>query len=469
MNQAILPWIDSFFELFPDFGKMKRTMNRSHPFLILSSILLALLGSFLSCGKTRQAGTSAPAAVSRVRAGVEVFLEKRLDLVKGKRVGLITNPSGINTRLESTADLFFRNPAIQLTALYGPEHGVRGDAQAGEYVPFYLDGKFKVPVFSLYGQSSKPEPGMLKNIDEYMRSFDTVATGKVPEGTMVQDIDILIYDIQDVGARVYTYIATMAYALQACAEAGTEFILLDRPNPINGADIEGTILEYPQFSSFVGLYPIPARHGMTLGELAGLFNDKFLPKKAKLTVIPMEGWTRSLWQDQTGLPWVCPSPNVPTLDTATVYPGQVYLEGTNVSEGRGTTRPFEFFGAPWIDGYVLAKKLNALGLPGVVFRELWFTPTFSKFQGQLCGGAQVHIMDRAAYRSVEAALHIIKTIRDTYPDEFEFHKEYFDKVMGTSKVREALERGTSVRVIVAEFKAGLEEFKALRKPYLLYD
>jgi uncharacterized protein YbbC (DUF1343 family) len=448
---------------------MRATMKRGHPFLTSLPVLLALLGSFLACGKPREAKPPAPAAVSRVKPGVDVFLEKRLDLVKGKRVGLITNPSGVNGRMESTADRFFREPAIQLVALYGPEHGVRGDAQAGEYVPFYFDGKFKVPVFSLYGQSSKPEPGMLRNIDEYMRSFDTVAAGKVPEGTMVRDVDVLVYDIQDVGARVYTYIATMAYALQACAESGIEFVLLDRPNPVNGADIEGTILEYPRFSSFVGLYPIPARHGMTPGELARLFNDKFLPKKAKLTVIPMEGWTRGLWYDQTALPWVYPSPNIPTLDTATVYPGQVYLEGTNVSEGRGTTRPFELFGAPWIDGYVLAKRLNALGLPGVVFREVWFTPTFSKFQGQLCGGAQVHITDRTAYRSVEAALHIIKTIREAYPDKFEFHKEYFDKVMGTSKVREALEKGTSVQEIVAGFKTGLEEFKVLRKPYLLYD
>ena len=182
----------------------------------------------------------------------------------------------------------------------------------------------------------------------------------------------------------------------------------------------------------------------------------------------MEGWTRGLWYDQTALPWVQPSPNMPTLDTATVYPGQVYFEGTNVSEGRGTTRPFELFGAPWLDGSVLAKKLNDLGLPGVVFREAWFTPTFSKFQGQLCGGAQIHVTDRAAYRSVETALHIIKTIRDTCPDKFEFHKEYFDKVMGTSKVRDALEKGTSVGEIVAGFKTGLEGFKVLREPYLLY-
>ena len=459
----------SFIELFPVSGKMRAAMKHNHPFLTFLPVLLTLSGAFSACGKPPDATPPVQAAVSRVRLGVDIFLEKHLDLVKGKRVGLITNPSGVNGRLESTAGLFFRNPSIRLAALYGPEHGVRGNAQAGEYVPFYFDGKFEVPVFSLYGQSIKPVPGMIRNIDEYMRSFDTVAEGKIPEGAMVQDVDVLIYDIQDVGARVYTYIATMAYALQACAESEIEFVLLDRPNPINGVDIEGTILEYPRFSSFLGLYPIPARHGMTLGELARLFNDKFLPKKAKLTVIPMEGWTRRLWYDQTSLPWVFPSPNMPTLDTATVYPGQVYLEGTNVSEGRGTTRPFEIFGAPWIDGHDLARKLNALGLQGVAFREAWFTPTFSKFQGQLCGGAQVHVTDRSAYRSVETALHIIQALRDDSPDRFAFHEEYFDKIMGTASVREALEKGRSVREIVAGFKTGLEEFKALREPYLLYE
>ena len=315
----------------------------------------------------------------------------------------------------------------------------------------------------------KPAPGMLRNIDEYMRSFDTKAEGKVPENSMVQGLDVMVYDIQDVGSRVYTYISTMAYALQACAENGIEFILLDRPNPVNGVDIEGTILDYPAASSPVGLYPIPARHGMTLGELARLFNDKFLTVKAKLTVIPMEGWKRSQWYDETGLPWVYPSPNMPTLDTATVYPGLVYLEGTNVSEGRGTTRPFELFGAPWIDGGSLAKTLNALALPGVVFREAWFTPTFSKFQGKLCGGVQVHVTDRGAFRAVAVLLHIVKTLRDTYPAEFRFHADYFDKVMGGSAVREALDKGAGVVEILAGLEPGLDGFRSLREPYLLYD
>ena len=408
------------------------------------------------------------AQAAAVKPGLEVFLERRLDLVKGKRVGLITNQTGVDGSLRTTIDLFKAEPAIRLVALYGPEHGVRGNAQAGEYVPFYFDDKYGLPVFSLYGQSMKPDPGMLKDIDEYMRSFDTKETGKVPEAAMVGGIDVMIFDIQDVGTRVYTYVATMAYAMQAAAEAGIEFIVLDRPDPVNGAGLEGPILEYPQFSSFIGLFPIPARHGMTVGELALLFNDKFLARKAKLTVVPMEGWKREMWFDETGLPWVIPSPNMPTLDTAAVYPGLVAIEGTNLSEGRGTTRPFELFGAPWIDAYGLAAKLNALGLPGVRFREAWFTPYFSKFAGERCGGCQVHVTDRAAFKPLATVLHIVKTVRDAYPAEFAFHAGYFDKVMGTASVRTALEAGTGVAAILEALEPGLRAFAALRQPYLLY-
>jgi uncharacterized protein YbbC (DUF1343 family) len=439
---------------------IKMNMLRT-PAAVFSALALTLAAC---AGPQRPA---APAA-GRVRTGLEVFLEKHLDLVKGKRVGLITNPTGADAELRSTIELFRANPGIDLVALYGPEHGVRGNAQAGEYVPFYYDEAYELPVFSLYGQSFKPDPGMLSNIDEYMRSFDTREVGKVPESAMVQGVDVLVFDVQDVGTRVYTYVATMAYAMQAAAESGIEFIVLDRPVPINGADMEGAILEYPELSSFIGLFPIPLRFGMTAGELARLFNDKFLARTAKLTVIPMEGWKREMWFDETGLPWIIPSPNMPTLDTATVYPGLVALEGTNISEGRGMTRPFEFFGAPWIDGHALAARLNALDLPGVRFREAWFTPWFSKFQGELCGGCQVHVTDRRAFRSVAAVLHIISAVRSMYPDQFAFHADYFDKVMGTASIRKALEAGTDVTAILATLKPGLEAFAALRKPYLLY-
>nr|MBC8359669.1 DUF1343 domain-containing protein [Candidatus Aminicenantes bacterium] len=244
--------------------------------------------------------------------------------------------------------------------------------------------------------------------------------------------------------------------------------VLDRPNPINGRDLEGPLLEYPEYSSFVGLYPIPVRHAMTVGELAALFNDKFLEKKVNLTVIPMEGWKREMWYDDTSLPWITPSPNMPALSTATVYPGQVFLEGTNISEGRGTTKPFEFFGAPWIDGYELTEKLNKLHLPGVIFREAWFTPTFSKYKGELCGGAQIHILDRSKYKPFESSLFIIKTIMDAYPNFFKFHGEYFDKIMGTSKIREALKKGIPVKEIIQSFDKELYSFFESRKPYLLY-
>jgi len=271
-----------------------------------------------------------------------------------------------------------------------------------------------------------------------------------------------------VGTRVYTYVATMAYAMQAAAEAGIDFVILDRPNPVNGSVLEGPVLEYPGFSSFIGLYPVPERHGMTAGELARLFNDKFLARKVRLTVVPMEGWTREMWFDKTGLPWVIPSPNMPTLDTATVYPGLVAIEGTNLSEGRGTTKPFELFGAPWVDAHGLTAKLNALGLAGVRFREAWFTPYFSKFAGERCGGCQVHVTDRDAFRPFATMLHIVKTVRDTHPGEFEFHPEYFDKVMGTASVRQALEAGSDVAAILAAIEPGLRAFAALRQPYLLY-
>jgi uncharacterized protein YbbC (DUF1343 family) len=261
----------------------------------------------------------------------------------------------------------------------------------------------------------------------------------------------------------------MAYAMQAAARSGIAFIVLDRPNPINGLGLEGPVLEYPGFSSFIGLYPIPERHGMTIGELALMINDRFLETKADLTVIPMQGWRRAMWFDETRLPWVIPSPNMPALDTAIVYPGQVCLEGTNLSEGRGTTKPFELFGAPWVDAFELVRRLNGLGLPGVFFREAWFTPSFSKYSGEQCGGGQVHVTDRSSYRPFETALHVVKTVRDMYPGKFQFHPDYFDKVMGTAKVREALEKGLSVAEIVGEYGPALSAFSETRKAYLLYE
>ena len=419
-----------------------------------------------------------------MKLGVDVFFEKHLDLIRGKRVGLITNPTGVDGALGSIVDRCRAHPDVHLVALYGPEHGVRGNAQAGEYVAFYHDEQFRLPVFSLYGQSQKPPPDMLTNIDAYMRAFDTQSTGKTVERGQLQAVDVMVFDLQDIGTRVYTYLATMAYAMQAAAAAGIPFIVLDRPNPINGVTLEGPILEYPRHSSFIGLYPVPLRHGMTAGELARLFNEKFFlagasssaaaasglsaSRQAQLTVVPMEGWRRSAWFDETALPWVLPSPNMPTLDTATVYPGQVLLEGTNLSEGRGTTRPFELFGAPWIDGYALAGALNALRLPGVFFREAWFTPTFSKFAGERCGGCQLHVRDREVFRPVAATLALLQVVKKIHGAKLELHADYFDKVMGTSTVREAMERGEAWEKIAARWEQGLEDFTRERAPFLLY-
>jgi uncharacterized protein YbbC (DUF1343 family) len=403
-----------------------------------------------------------------MKLGVEVLFEKQLDLLRGKRVGLITNPTGVDSGVVSIVEQFRAEQSFQLVALYGPEHGVRGNAQAGEFVDFFQDEHLGLPVFSLYGQALKLPDAPLENIDAMMREYDTQHTGKTVEHAMLKGVEVLVFDLQDVGTRVYTYVATMAYAMQAAAEAGIPIVVLDRPNPIGGVTMEGPILEYPKHSSYIGLYPTPCRHAMTVGELARLFNAKFLAKPADLKVVAMEGWKRSDWYDDTGLPWVIPSPNMPTLDTAAVYPGQVLLEGTNLSEARGTTKPFEQFGAPWIDGYVLARELNALGLAGVRFREAWFAPTFSKWVGQRCGGCQIHVTDRAAFRSVTVVLAILQTVKRLYGAKLELHADYFDKVMGTSNVREAFLRGVPYAQIVAEWEKGLMEFGKMREAFLLY-
>ncbi|MBN1223011.1 MAG: DUF1343 domain-containing protein [Candidatus Aminicenantes bacterium] len=403
-----------------------------------------------------------------VRLGLEVFLEKHLDLVRSKKVGLITNPTGTDRDLISSMDIFAQNPDIDLRALFSPEHGIRGDKQAGEYVPFHRDEKYGIPVFSLYGLTHQLSGEENMDGDERMRTFDTVMLGKTPDREMLQKVDVMVFDIQDIGTRVYTYLATMVNCMEICAENDLGFIVLDRPNPINGIDMEGPILDYPEFSTFVGLYPIPVRHAMTVGELALLFNSNFLKKKVELTVIPMEGWQRDLWFDDTTLSWIAPSPNIPTLTTATVYPGQVFLEGTNISEGRGTAKPFELLGAPWIDNSELTQRLVKLSLPGVRFRETFFTPTFSKYRGILCSGTQVHVADRKKYNPFLTVLQIIKAIRDLHWDKFVFYENYFDKIVGNSRIREGLESGLCVRELLKEFDSELSEFAERRKPFLLY-
>ncbi|WP_079525201.1 exo-beta-N-acetylmuramidase NamZ family protein [Halobacillus hunanensis] len=382
------------------------------------------------------------------KLGVEVLLEEEKELIEGKRVGLITNPTGVDQELNSIVDLLHNDPDVNLTALYGPEHGVRGSAQAGEYVEYYIDENTGLPVYSLYGKTRKPTPEMLENID------------------------VLLFDIQDVGTRFYTYIYTMAYAMEAAQENDIPFIVLDRPNPLSGEVVAGPVLN-PEYKSFIGNYPIPLRHGMTVGELAKLFNEEF-DIGADLTVVEMNKWKRSMYYDETPLQFIAPSPNMPTLDTALVYPGAALIEGTNVSEGRGTTKPFELIGAPFINSTELAAALNEKDLSGVTFRAASFTPQFSKHSGTLSHGIEIHVTDKEAYQPVIAGLHIVKTIHDLYPENFEFRAEnsagvsFFDNLIGNGWVREAIENGQSVEEMQERWQEDLKEFKEVREEYLLY-
>ncbi|MCT4477503.1 DUF1343 domain-containing protein [Peribacillus frigoritolerans] len=379
----------------------------------------------------------------KVSPGIEVLLKEEKNVLSGKKVGLITNPTGIDSKLTSIVDLLHDDPDINLTALFGPEHGVRGDAQAGASVEYYIDEKTGLPVYSLYGKTKKPTPEMLK------------------------DVEVLVFDIQDVGTRYYTYIYTMAYAMEAAKENDIPFIVLDRPNPQGGESVDGPVLE-PEFSSFVGLYPIPLKHGMTVGELATLFNKEF-NIGADLKVIKMKGWKRDMDYDDTGLPFVLPSPNMPAVSTTFVYPATGLIEGTNVSEGRGTTKPFELIGAPYINSDELAGKLNELRLPGVKFRAASFTPTFSKHAGKLSHGVEIYITDREEFKAVPTGLHIIKTIQDLYPDDFEFlAAKNFNLLIGNGWVMSRIEEGSSVNEIMKEYQVKQDAFKKVRKNYLLY-
>ncbi|MEY8732445.1 DUF1343 domain-containing protein [Peribacillus frigoritolerans] len=379
----------------------------------------------------------------KVIPGIEVLLKEEKNVLSGKKVGLITNPTGIDSKLTSIVDLLHDDPDINLTALFGPEHGVRGDAQAGASVEYYIDEKTGLPVYSLYGKTKKPTPEMLK------------------------DVEVLVFDIQDVGTRYYTYIYTMAYAMEAAKENDIPFIVLDRPNPQGGESVDGPVLE-PEFSSFVGLYPIPLKHGMTVGELATLFNKEF-KIGADLKVIKMKGWKRDMDYDDTGLPFVLPSPNMPTVSTTFVYPATGLIEGTNVSEGRGTTKPFELIGAPYINSDELAGKLNALRLPGVKFRAASFTPTFSKHAGKLSHGVEIYITDREEFKAVPTGLYIIKTIQDLYPGDFEFlAANNFNLLIGNGWIMSRIKEGSTVNEILKEYQVKQDAFKKVRKNYLLY-
>ena len=387
-----------------------------------------------------------------VELGVERLLEEGHPAIRGARVGLICNQASVDHSFRHAADLLHNHPDIQLRALFGPQHGIRGDVQDNMIETGHSeDRKTGLPVHSLYSETREPTDAML------------------------QDVDVLVFDMQDVGCRIYTFVYTLANCMRAARRLGKKVLVCDRPNPINGASVAGNILE-PEYASFVGQFPLPTRHGMTVGELARMFNEHF-QIGCDLEVIPMNGWKREFWHDDTDAPWVLPSPNMPTLDSATVFPGTVHFEGTQVSEGRGTTKPFELIGAPYIDPDAYAEQLNNLGLSGVFFRSCAFQPTFQKHAGVTCGGVQIHVTDRDSFEPWFAGIAMVKLIYDMYRDEFRwkvppyeyvYDKNPFDVISGTAKIREAFEKGTPLEEIEHETKAPLAEFKALREAHLLY-
>jgi uncharacterized protein YbbC (DUF1343 family) len=378
-----------------------------------------------------------------VRPGVETFLADVPAALRGKRVGLITNHSGIDRERRPAIDLIARHKDLKLVALLAPEHGIRGTADAGATIEDEKDPKTGVPIFSLYKSEDRG-----------------------PTDEMLRDVDLLVYDLQEVGGRTWTYVSTMALAMQAAAKRKIPFVVLDRPNPIGGEIVEGALLD-PQFKSFVGMYPIPARHGLTVGELATLFNTKY-GIGAELIVARVVNWRRSQWQDETGLPWVNPSPNLRSLAALTSYPGSVYFEGTNLTEGRGTDRPFEQIGAPWLNAPQVSAAMNAMGLPGIRFEPITMAvaATAAKFPGQTLPGIRFDITDRQTYRPVRTALLLIEEIRRQHRADFAWGKT-IDRLTGSDKVRLAIDAGR-LPALLEEWDREAAAFKAASQALVLY-
>jgi len=373
----------------------------------------------------------------RLRTGADrIFEEPFISWINGKRVGLVTNQTGVDRDLNPIGDLLSGHSECTITTRFAPEHGMDGTVQAGEQVAS------SSRVFSLYGKTLRPTPAMLT------------------------DVDVLIFDIQDVGARFYTYVSTMLECMKAAASNQITLIILDRPNPIDATRVEGPVLEESS-ASFVGVARVPIRHGMTMGEMALLLKSDF-QLDLDLRIVPLSGWERFQWYSETELQWIAPSPNMPTLNTAAVYPGFCLVEGTNLSEGRGTTQPFELVGSPWLDSGDLSRVLNHLGIPGVYFRPQSFRPTFSKYEGQFCRGIQIHVLDRSKFDPIQAALHLLREIRLRHPDQLQFNDSFFDRLAGNSWVREMLEKGDPVKSIAERWQPDLREFKRRREEFLLY-
>ena len=377
-----------------------------------------------------------------VRLGIE-NIDGSLELFKGKRVGLITNATGVDRQFRRSVDIL--KDKVNLVALFAPEHGLRGNVVAGAPVPHETDAVTGLPIYSLHGENRKPTAAMLKGID------------------------LLAFDIQDIGARSYTYIYTMAYAMQSARELNIPFVVFDRPNPVGGDQVEGGLLR-PAYSSFIGLYPIPVRHGLTVGELARLFNEEF-GIGAKLTVVPMQGWQRRMQQVDTGLPWLMTSPNIPTPDSALVYAATALFGGSNVSEGIGTTRPFELVGTPWLDGQKLADRLNAQRLPGVYFRPVHFTPQWGKYQGRVCSGVQIHLTDRKRFAAVPVGLRLLEAIREQGGVRFQWNapkgkdRWMIDLYVGGPDLREGK---VNISDLLARWSKEAAEFRLRSKKYQLY-
>lgn len=388
----------------------------------------------------------------RVRPGIEVLLTDKIDLVRGERVGLVCNQASVMPDLQHAADVSFEHSGVNLTTLFGPQHGIRGDVQDNMIETGHaVDSRTGLPIYSLYSETREPTEKMLENVDT------------------------IVFDLQDVGCRIYTFVYTMANCMRAAKKFNKRMVVCDRPNPINGVAVEGNVTE-TEFTSFVGQFEIPTRHGMTCGELAKMFNEHF-GIGCDLEVVSMDGWKREMWFEDTGLPFVMPSPNIPTVDTCVVFPATVHIEGTELSEGRGTTKPFELNGAPYIDPWAWVAELEKFDFAGVAFRQTYFQPTFQKHAKVTCGGLQIHVTDRETFTPVAVGIAMIKTAYDLYTEKFEwkrdayeyvFDKNPFDVVCGTDQIRTAIEAGVSIREIEDAWAEGLTKFKEARTPYLLY-
>ncbi|MBR5567270.1 MAG: DUF1343 domain-containing protein [Bacteroidales bacterium] len=403
-------------------------------------------------------GIVAEAKEPVVKTGIEVLRDRGFEGLVGKRVGLVTNPSGVDSQLRSTIDILYNAPGVELVALYGPEHGVRGDLYAGDHVTDFKDPATGLPVYSIYGATRKPTPDMLKGID------------------------VVVYDIQDVGVRSYTFISSLGLVMEACSAEGIEVMVLDRPNPLGGNKIEGCLVEQP-FNSFVSQYRIPYVYGLTVGELAVMINEEGMnrgqkgnqePVKCTLSVVPMEGWTRDMLYEDTGLPWVLPSPNIPYKDTPMYYAssgvcGELY---GFMNIGIGYTLPFQLFGATWLDPEKLKARLEEYALPGVSFRTIWFKPFSGSQKGQLVGGLQFFFTDYENARITETQFYVMQAVAELYPNKkaFEIITGYglFDKVCGTDYVRTEFSKRYKVSDIVDYWRKDEEPFRALSQRYHIY-